>query len=190
MRVPGNRYCPIEDGAENKHVPDTEVTTFTVGRVQAHCTVCGGTQFARSGRRFAEDGSQRMTCIGCGADYMRNALMNQIAREINQRADVALKKAHYLGGKVVVARPYIDVLLNHLDEAEELLKRPHAQGHLQAAVKFLNVIAQDGPTFHIRATALNASVVASLEGPASPLENDLEVLLSEIRLALEQAKRP
>ena len=171
-------------------MPDTEVTTFTVGRVQAHCTVCGGTQFARSGRRFAEDGSQRMTCIGCGADYMRNALMNQTAKEINQRADIALRKAHYLDGKVVVARPYIDVLLNHLDEAEELLKTPHIEGHLEAAVKLLNVIAQDGPTFHIRTAALNASVVASLERQSSPLENGLGVLLSEIRLALEQAKRP
>lgn len=121
---------------------------------------------------------------------MRNALMSQIAKEISQRADVALKKAQYLGGRIVVARPYIDVLLHHLDEAEELLKTPHVEGHLQAAAKLLSVIAQDGPTFHIRAAALNASVVATLDQQGSPLENGLGVLLAEIRRGLEQAKRP
>lgn len=168
--------------------PFAKPETFSIGNVHAQCASCLGFEFVAS-RRFHEDPPRILVCTSCGAEYATGVLMQQVVRQVIAGADVALRRAEYLEGQLVSAESYLDLLLEHLAEAERLLRAPAGEGDLRRAVTLLNEIALDGPTFAVRTEAFNAIALASAKPGVALSNGHVSSVLGRIRAGLEEAKR-
>ena len=168
--------------------PFAKPAIFAIGSVRAHCANCQGSEFIAA-RSFDEEPARILACTSCGKRYPTDFLMQQVVRKVIERADVALRHSEYLEGQLVAAVPYIDLLLERLAEAEQLLGGQAGKGDLRRARTLLNEIALDGPTFAVRIEAFSALALVAA-APAVPLvKNDLSPVLGRIREGLEEAKR-
>ena len=70
--------------------PFAKPAIFAIGKVCANCVACQGSEFVAS-RRFQDDPPLMLTCTSCGAEYPTATLMEQVARKVMARADLALK---------------------------------------------------------------------------------------------------
>ncbi len=78
-------------------------TALAVGDIQARCPKCRKTDFVRAQRQKLNR-ADSLVCAGCGEEYFRSALMQQITDRVIAKAQEALAHAHALGKATTLSR--------------------------------------------------------------------------------------
>ncbi len=174
--------------------PFSQPSAFKVGKAQAYCPGCGAEEFARS-RRVRHEKADALICTRCGAEHLRSALMEQITKQVMERADLALRHADELrlslGFEAKAPAPDVERMLAQLKEAEELLQFPAVEGHVGRASNLLVSIARRTSSPQVRQAAMTAMSLAGLSRlRASSAEELVELnrILRELRSALEASR--
>lgn len=157
-------------------------TAFRVGKMEASCPACGGTEFARS-RRLRQEKADALACTKCGAEHPRNALLQQITQKVIEQADLALRRSNETLQRAVQPAE----LAGKLKEAEELLQFPAVEGHVERATKLLTSIARATDDLEVRKAAMLAiGLVAARarQGTFNADATNLQRLLAQMREAL------
>jgi len=71
--------------------PFAKPAIFAIGKIRAHCRVCQGCEFVAP-HRSPDEPLRTLTCTNCGAESSISALMEQVVREVMDRADLVLKR--------------------------------------------------------------------------------------------------
>ena len=68
------------------------MSQVTIGRITAHCPLCGAKDFAPA-MQPADEHRESFICVACRTETFRRVLIDQIGQEAMRRANDALKKS-------------------------------------------------------------------------------------------------
>ncbi len=78
-------------------------TTLAVGNVQARCPKCGNESFVRARHKKVER-SDYLVCAGCGQEYLRSELTQQMTDSVVARTKQLLVDTQDVGKTVAINR--------------------------------------------------------------------------------------